>query len=205
MDALSIRCWLEMQEQLGISPCVVLSEINDRGIPAACELDLGNAVTMRALGLASGSVAACLDWNNNYGDDPGACILFHCGPVPQRMMTGRGTVADHAILANAVGAGCSWGCNTGRIAPTDFTFGSLLTRDGRLETYLGEGRFTDDPIPNEFFGCAGVARIGNLQEVLRAVGLGGYRHHVSVTPGRVLGPVREAFERYLGYTVAVPG
>ena len=43
------------------------------------------------------------------------------------------------------------------------TFGSMLTRDGRLEFYLGEGRFTDDPIPDDFFGCAGVAEIPGLQ------------------------------------------
>ena len=45
---------MEMQKQLGISPCVLLSEMNDRGIPAACEVDVGNAVTMYALSLASG-------------------------------------------------------------------------------------------------------------------------------------------------------
>ena len=61
-----------------------LSELNDRGIAAACEVDVGNAVAMRALRLASGGPAACLDWNNNYGDDDDKCILFHCGPVPQR-------------------------------------------------------------------------------------------------------------------------
>ena len=38
-----------MQQQLGISPCVLLSEMNDRGITAACEVDVGNAVTMHAL------------------------------------------------------------------------------------------------------------------------------------------------------------
>ena len=37
MDAVGIRCWLEMQTQLGISPCVLLSALNDRGVAAACE------------------------------------------------------------------------------------------------------------------------------------------------------------------------
>ena len=202
-DTLTIRCWIEMQTQLGISPCVLLSELNDRGVPTACELDIGNAVAMRALALASGDATACLDWNNNYGDDESKCILFHCGPVPQSMMAGKGRVVDHAILANAVGEGCSWGCNVGRIAGGEFTFGSMLTRDGRLEFYLGEGRFTADPVPDDFFGCAGDAEIDNLQGILQTIGLAGHRHHVSVTPGRVLAPVREAFERYLGYEVTV--
>ena len=204
MDALALRCWIELQQQLGISACVLLGELNNRGIPAACEVDVGNAVAMRALHLASGEPATCLDWNNNYGDDDDKCILFHCGPVPQALMTDRGHIADHAILANAVGEGCSYGCNVGRIAPFDFTFGSLLTEAGKLKFYLGEGKFTADPIPPDFFGCGGVAEIARLQDVLLHVGYHGYRHHVSVTPSLVQAPVREALAHYLGYDVAVP-
>ena len=204
MDAIALRCWLEMQQQLQVSPCVLLGEMNDRNVAAACEVDIGNAVAMRALALASGKPAACLDWNNNYADDPDKCILFHCGPVPASMMTEKGTVSDHHILANAVGAGAGYGCNVGRIAPGDFTLGSLVTDAGRLRFYLGNGTFTADPIPSEFFGCGGVAQIPRLQDLLLHVGYNGFRHHVSVTYGRVLEPVREAFERYLDYEVAVP-
>ena len=203
LDCLALRCWVEMQKHIGISPCVLLSDLNNPGLPAACEVDVGNAVAMRALGLASGNVAACLDWNNNYGDDPDKCILFHCGPVPQSMMTGPGRVTDHAILANAVGPGCAFGCNTGRIAPTPFTFGSLLTEEGRLKFYLGQGRFTEDPVPADFFGCAGVAEVPNLQDALQTIGYLGHRHHTSVSPGQVLEPVKDAFTRYLGYEVTV--
>ncbi|MBN2394228.1 MAG: hypothetical protein JXR84_26075 [Anaerolineae bacterium] len=159
---------------------------------------------MRALHLASGEPATCLDWNNNYADDDDKCILFHCGPVPQALMTDRGHIADHAILANAVGEGCSYGCHVGRIAPFDFTFGSLLTEAGKLHFYLGQGKFTTDPIPPEFFGCGGVAEIAHLQDVLLHVGYHGYRHHVSVTRDLVQAPLREALEHYLGYNVAVP-
>jgi len=203
LDAVAIRCWIEMQELLGISPCVLLSEMNDRGVVAACEVDVGNAVTMRALSLAAGRPATCLDWNNNYGDHPDKCILFHCGSVPQSLMVAKGQIADHAILANAVGSGCGFGCNTGRIAPTPFTYGSMLTEDGELRFYLGQGEFTDDPIPDAFFGCAGVAEIRMLQSKLQAIGYLGHRHHTSVTPGHVAEPVCEAFEKYLGYEVTM--
>lgn len=201
LNCVSLRCWIEMQQQLGVSPCVLLSEMNDRGIPTACELDTGNAVTMYALGQASNNVTTLLDWNNNYGEEEEKCILFHCGPVPQTMMTEKGQIVDHAILKNEVGEGCSYGCNAGRIAPTPFTFGSLLTEDGKLKFYLGEGRFTDNEIPSDFFGCAGVAEIPGLQKKLQKIGYMGFRHHVSVSPGSVLEPVTEALEHYLGYDV----
>ncbi len=199
LDCLALRCWIEIEKELGISPCVLLSELNDRGFVAACELDVCNAVPMYALRLASQRPATCLDWNNNYGDDPDKCILFHCGPVPQGMMTAKGQVIDHPMFAKAMGAGCGWGCNVGRIAPTPMTYASTKTTDGKLWCYLGEGEFTADKIDDDFFGCAGVAKIPNLQNALEYIGHEGYRHHVGVTAGLVAPAVREAFSNYLGY------
>jgi L-fucose isomerase-like protein len=201
LDAIAVRCWIELQKQFGISCCVLLSELNDRGVVAACEVDVGSAVAMYALHSASGDVATVLDWNNNYGDEEDKCILFHCGSAPQSMMTAKGKIIDHAILANALGPGCSWGCNVGRIKAQNFSFGNLITEDGLLKFYLGEGRFTGEPIADDFFGCAGVAEIEDLQDVLQTIGYQGHRHHVAVTPGHVLEPVYEAFDKYLGYEV----
>ncbi|MBN2452375.1 MAG: hypothetical protein JXR77_18455 [Lentisphaeria bacterium] len=203
LDALALRCWLEMEQQLCIAPCVVLGDLNNGGITAACEVDVGNAVTMHALRLASGHPTMCLDWNNNYGDDPNRCILFHCGPVAFDLMTDKGCIVDHYMLATAVGAGNSFGCNQGRIRPMPFTYGSLLTEEGRLKCYLGQAEFTRDPIPEEFFGCAGVARFDRLQDVLLHVGKHGYRHHVSAAPGHHLAAVHEALSHYLGWEVTV--
>lgn len=199
LDCMALRCWIELEKELGVSPCVLLSELNDRGIASACELDICNAVAMHGLLLASQRPATCLDWNNNYGDDPNKCILFHCGPVPQGMMVEKGQIIDHPMFAKALGAGCGWGCNVGRIAPAPITFSSAKTMDGKLSFYLGEGEFTHDPIAKEFFGCAGVARIENLQDALEYIGHEGYRHHVSVTAGHVGPAVHEAFTKYLGY------
>lgn len=201
LNAMAVRCWIELQQQLGVSPCVVMSEMIERGMMVSCEVDVGNAVTMFALSRASGNAASCLDWNNNYGDDANKCILFHCGSVPKSMMAGKGQICDHAILANVLGKGCAFGCNTGRIAPSPMTFGSMLTSDGDLKFYVGQGQVTNDPIPDDFFGCAGVVKIDRLQEALQKIGYLGHRHHTSITPGHVLEPVADAFERYLDYKV----
>ena len=207
LDAMGFRCWIELQRQLNISPCVLLSEMNDRNLPVACEVDMGNAVAMYALQRASGKATACLDWNNNYGDDPNKCILFHCGSTAQSLMKAKGHVVDHLLLQHdpEVGPNCSFGCNVGRIAAFPFAFSSMTTRNGKLEFYLGQGDFTADPVPDDFFGCAGVAEIEKLQDVLLFVGKNGHRHHVSVTPGQnLVSPITEALEYYLGYNVSLP-
>ncbi|MGN1040820.1 MAG: L-fucose/L-arabinose isomerase family protein, partial [Candidatus Fimimonas sp.] len=99
LDAITLRCWNEMETILRVCPCVLLSELNDRGIVASCEIDLCSAITMRAMNLASGKPTACLDWNNNYGDDENKVILFHCGPVAQSLMAGKGEVTEHKMFA----------------------------------------------------------------------------------------------------------
>ena len=201
LDSLALRCWIEIEKEFGVAPCVLLSEINDRGIPAACELDICNAITMYALRMASGRPTTLLDWNNNYDDDPNKCILFHCGPIPQSLMTAKGEVIDHPMFAKSIGAGCGFGPNVGRIAPNQITFASLKTQDGKIFVYMGEGEFTKDPIQEGFFGCGGVVQIDNLQQKLYNIGYNGYRHHVSVAPGHFTAALREAFTRYLDYEI----
>jgi L-fucose isomerase-like protein len=201
LDAIALRCWIELEKELGVSPCVLLSDLNDRGLAAACELDVCNAVSMLALAAASENPATCLDWNNNYGSDPDKCILFHCGPVPQSLMAAKGKIVEHPMFAKSFGAGCGWGCNAGRIAESPITFASSKTEGGELVFYLGEGRFTADPIEEGYFGCAGVAEIAGLQSKLRAIGLGGFRHHVSATVGTRAAALREAFATYLRYGI----
>lgn len=204
LDAVAIRCWDEIQLQMGISPCVAMGSLNDLGLAAACEVDLGNAVAMKALHLASYQPVGLLDWNNNYYDEDDKCILFHCGPMPASLMDGKGQVTDHLILMNSVGEGKSYGCNVGRIRPMNFTFSSLMTDEGKVKMYLGEGRFTTDPIPTNFFGVAGVAEIPNLQDVLLHIGIQGHRHHVSVTPGHLSKPLGEALGHYLDFDITYP-
>jgi L-fucose isomerase-like protein len=201
LDCMAIRCWLELEQELNVAPCLLAGLLNDDGVPCACEVDVCNAVAMHALHLASQEAATCLDWNNNYGDEEDKCILFHCGPVPQSLMTTKGKVVDHPMFAKALGPGHGWGPNVGRIRPMPMTYASCKTADGRLTFYMGEGRITDDPIQEGFFGCGGVAEIAGLQGKLQRIGYGGYRHHVSITSGLHALAVREAFTRYLGYEV----
>ena len=76
--------------------------------------------------------------------------------------------------------------------------------NGKIKCYFGKGQITNDPIAENFFGCAGVAEIDNLQDLLIYIGRNGHRHHVSIAPGDVVAPVKEALEYYLGFEVDVP-
>lgn len=200
LDAIALRCWNEMETYLRVCPCVLLSELNDRGITASCEIDMCSAITMRALSLATQGPAACLDWNNNYGDDPDKVILFHCGSTAQKLMREKGTVTSHKMFDKG-DPGCGWGTNEGRIAAFPMTFSNCKTEDGKITIYFGEGEFTGDDIEKEFFGCGGVARIDDLQNKLIRLARGGFKHHTTVANGHVKHILDEAFRYYLGYDI----
>lgn len=200
LDAITLRCWNEMETILRVCPCVLISELNDRGIVCSCEIDLTSAITMRAMQLASGKATACLDWNNNYGDDENKVILFHCGPVAQSLMAGKGTVTEHKMFAKG-DPGSGWGTNEGRIAPMDMTFSNGFTEDGKLKVYVSEAKFTDDEIEGAFFGCGGVAEIPDLQNKLIKLAKSGFKHHTTVGVGHMKYVLEEAFKTYLGYEV----
>lgn len=200
LDALTMRCWNEMETILRVCPCVLISELNDRGITCSCEIDLTSAITMRALALASEKPAACLDWNNNYGDDENKVILFHCGPVAQTLMAGKGTVTEHKMFAKG-DPGSGWGTNEGRIAAFDMTFSNGFTENGTFKVYASEARFTGEPIEKSFFGCGGVAEIPDLQNKLIRLARGGFKHHTTVGMGHMKSVLTEAFRTYLGYEV----
>ena len=199
LDALTLRCWNEMETILRVCPCVLLSELNDRGIPASCEIDMCSALTMRAMYLASEEPTAVLDWNNNYGDDENKVILFHCGPVAQSLMTAKGTVTEHKMFAKG-DPGSGWGTNEGRIRAFPTTISNCQTKDGEIIIYASEAEFTDDPIEAEYFGCAGVCEIPDLQDKLIKLARGGFKHHTSVGVGHMKEVLKEAFTTYLGYT-----
>ena len=198
LDAIALRCWNELETYMRVCPCVLLSELNDRGIVASCEIDMCSAITMRAMNLASEKPTAVLDWNNNYGDEENKVVLFHCGPVAQSLMAGKGQVTEHKMFAKS-DPGSGWGTNEGRIKPMDITITNCQTKDGRIVVYASDAKMTDDVIEDGYFGCAGVAEITDLQNKLIKLARGGFKHHTSICEGHYKEVLKEAFTNYLGY------
>jgi len=203
LQAVAIRCWDELEKTWGIAPCLILGELNERGIAAACELDVNNAVMMRALYLAADCPVMLLDVNNNFGDSSDRCILFHCGPVPQALMQERGHIEEHLMFRKSFGEGSGVGINKGKIITGDVTVGSFKTEDGALCSFVTEGELTDDSVGEGFFGCGTVFKNGNIEAMLHYMCENGYRHHVAITKGRWAPAVREAFTKYLHYQIDV--
>jgi len=72
------------------------------------------------------------------------------------------------------------------------SFARFSTDDtsGKMRGYVGEGRFTDDPLNT--FGGAGVVEIPHLQRLLRFICERGFEHHVAANLSTVASAVQEA-------------
>ena len=201
LHAIAIRCWDELQKTYGIAPCLILGELNERGIAAACELDITNAVMMRALYLAAECPVMLLDVNNNYGTEETKVVFFHCGPVPASLLEGKGKIEEHLMFKKSFGEGTGVGINKAQIISGDVTVGSFKTEGGELCAFVTEGKLTKDPLPKEFFGCGTVFEKKNAKEMLEYMATNGFRHHVAITKGNHSEAVREAFTKYLNYKI----
>ena len=205
LDSVAVRCWDEFQTEWGISPCVVMSLLNDRGFPAACETDVDNAVMMKALALAAGDgePVAVFDVNNNYRNARDKAILFHCSAVPKGMLVQKGLMDNHPILGKSMGPDTSVGVYNGKMKPGAITVASLRTEDGKLRGFVTEGEVTALDPGKGFFGTGFVFRKadGDMNGLFNYMAENGYRHHVAFAYGKNADVVREALVKYLDYEI----
>src|SRR5580700_3175716 len=196
----AVQCWTAIEEYFGVVPCTVMSMMSNDLFPSACEVDICGVVGMYALQLASGTPSALLDWNNNYGEDPDKAVCFHCSNLPKHFFANV-RMDFQEIIAGTVGRDNTYGTCVGRVksGPMSFARFSTNDREGKICGYLGEGEFTNDSL--DTFGGAGVARIPNLQKLLRYICERGFEHHVAANLSSVAPAVHEAATRYLGWSV----
>src|SRR6201987_2858549 len=194
----AVQCCTSIEENLGVVPCTVMSMMSNSLLSSACEGDICGVLGMHALRLASGTPSALLDWNNNYGSDPNKAVCFHCSNLPKHFF--RSVKMDfQEIIASTVGKENTFGTCVGIIKPEKMSFARFSTDDteGKMRGYVGEGRFTDDPLNP--FGGAGLAENPKMQKLLHFICANGFEHHVAANLSTVAAAVHEATTRYLGW------
>jgi L-fucose isomerase-like protein len=196
----SIQCWTAMEEFFGVVPCTLMSMMSNNLLPSACETDMTGMVGMYVLQLASGTPSAIVDWNNNYGDDPDKCVIFHCSNLPKHFFEDF-KMDFQEIIAGSVGKANTYGTVVGKLKSGPITFCRVSTDDlkGGIRAYTGEGETTDDRPAS--FGGYGVLKVPGLQTLLQYICKNGYEHHVAVNRSRYARGVTEALGNYRRWDV----
>jgi L-fucose isomerase-like protein len=200
LDATAIQCWHSLQESFGVNVCTLMSIMSSKMMPSACETDITGLASMYALQLAAGEPTAIVDLNNNYGDDPDKCVLFHCGNWPLNFYTDA-EMRTAEVLGTTLGADNVWGAINGRAPASPLTIARISTDDvnGKCKAYVAEGRFVDDPL--DTFGSRAVVEIPDLQRLLKYICANGFEHHCAMSAARTGGAVVEALRTYLKWEV----
>lgn len=200
LSASAIQCWTALEEFYGVVPCCLMSMMSNNLLPSACETDIAGLVGMYLLQAASGQPAALLDWNNNFDGEANKGVVFHCSNLPKAFF-GDQKMDYQEIIAGTVGKENTYGTIVGRISPGPFTYCRVSTDDlsGRMASYVGEGRFTNDKL--DTFGGYGVIEVPNFQKLLQFICRNGYEHHVAATKAPVAEAIEDALRTYLGWDV----
>ena len=85
--ALACDCWHTIRDAFGVGVCFILGDLNDRGLPSACELDIHAAIaSLMAVG-ATGNRAASFvaDLTIRHPEDDNCELLWHCGPFAKQL------------------------------------------------------------------------------------------------------------------------
>jgi L-fucose isomerase-like protein len=198
IDATAIQCWDSLQRNYRVNVCTLMSMMSEKLMPSACEVDITGTLSMYALSLASGKPAALVDWNNNYGNDPDKCVLFHCGNWATSFFDDV-KMANAEILATTLGTENTYGTVAGRTPAGPFGYARITTDDkaGRIRAYVGNGEFVDDELAT--FGSRAVVRVPTLQSLLHYICKNGFEHHAAMTQAHAADVLAEAFETYFGW------
>jgi L-fucose isomerase-like protein len=196
----SVQCWTAMEEFFGVVPCTLMSMMSNNLLPSACETDMTGMIGMYVLQLASGTPSAIVDWNNNFGDDPDKCVIFHCSNLPKHFFEDF-KMDFQEIIAGSVGKENTFGTVVGKLKTGPITFCRVSTDDlkGGMRAYVGEGETTDDRPAS--FGGYGVLKVPRLQDLLQYICKNGYEHHVAVNFSRYGAAIAEALGNYKQWDV----
>jgi L-fucose isomerase-like protein len=191
LKAVAIKCWPEMPEVLGTSPCYALSRLEDEGICTTCESDTLSATTQLALRSLSGAATFVGD-TAGYNKDTNVLHLWHTGAAAM-CLAGTCPVVEHTCL-DMPGI-----VVTSVLKEGDLTL-AKLTRplDGRFSLFVGRGKGVpgpDGPGTNAYIQTE--APIEDMFDVLISRGV---EHHITLTYADVDEELR-FLARFLGIDV----
>jgi L-fucose isomerase-like protein len=204
IQATALQCWNSLQTNYGVNVCTLMSMMSESLMPSACEVDITGVVSMYGLQLATGTPSALVDWNNNYGNDPDKCVLFHCGNWA-KSFTPDARMEYANILATTLGKENTYGAINGRTTSGPMSFARVTTDDqlGMIRAYVGEGEFTDDVL--DTFGSRAVIKVPQLQDLLKYIVKNGFEHHVAMSGSPSAQILSEALGTYMGWEVYTHG
>jgi len=185
LDALAVQCWTAMQEIYGISSCLAMGRLTQKGIMTACEVDIHGALTMLVQYMASleETVPHFIDWTIQHQSKPNVFLAWHCGNAPLSLKAPDSEICInyHSILSKAVGEENSGGTAEFQLKPGIVTISRIVEYDGIFKMFITTGKII--PSTDTLRGSWSWVEVEDLELVYRTLVQEGFTHHASLIHG----------------------
>lgn len=192
--ALTVRCWPEVLRALGVMVCFGLGQMNEWGVPTACETDINGLLSMAMLNGAALGENKAFFADNTITLEDGRILIWHCGPFCRSTWRegGEPKLRTGWILPDP-GAGY---IHTACLALGDTVTLCRLSTNmwGEMRVYTHEAKVVDGP---DTRGTYLYIDTGDWPKYEQELMNAGVVHHWAVIKGEYMHAVAEA-ARWLG-------
>jgi len=182
---LGIQCWTAMQQQIGVSPCLAMGRLTDRGIMCACEVDVHGVLTMAMQYnlCAKKEVPHFIDWTIAHQEKKDTFFAWHCGNAPVSLCR-QGTkplIESHSVLGQMLGKEKSGGTAEFELKDGQVTICRLAEVGGQFKMLVTSGKTVGDR--RKLRGSWKWVKVDNLELLYRTIIEQGFIHHASMIFG----------------------
>ena len=187
-SAVAIQCWTQMQELLGIMPCVANAILTDEGLPVTCETDIHGAVSAILLqeAVRRRSAVFFADLTIRHPENDNAELLWHCGNFPLSLIAEdqKASLGRHFVMPSHCPGTGEFPLKHGHITVCRFD-----GDHGEYSLFMGEGKAVDGPKTK---GTYVWFQVRDWPMWERKLVMGPYVHHCAGTYGQVAHILYEA-------------
>ena len=202
LKAMGLQCWTTIQEDYGVTPCLAMGRLTERGIMTACEVDIYGALTMLAQYEATrrATVPHFIDWTIQHQDEENVFLAWHCGNAPMCLAAPgcRAHVRVHSILGGQFEGEAGQGTGEFPLRPGTVTLSRLQEYDNQFKMLITKGEIIPDD--RSLRGSWSWVRVRDLDLLYRTLVEEGFVHHASMIHGDVT-DVLAQFCQFVGIEV----
>jgi len=182
LSGFGVQCWTAIQEEIGISPCLSMGRMTDKGIMCACEVDILGAITMVIQHnlTMNKDVPHFIDWTIQNQEDENTFLAWHCGNAPVSLKCGSciPEIKSHSILGQQIGYDKSFGTAEFQLKEGNVTINRLVEINGIFKMLSVKG----DTVPDNrnLRGSWKWVKVKDLKKLYRTIIESGFTHHASM-------------------------
>jgi len=197
LSSLALSCWPDIPSILGVSPCIVVSRLTERGVPVACEADIHGALTMLAQYLMSfgNDVPHFVDWTIQNQVEENLFLSWHCGNAPMCLAENGEKIAvkKNNVSSVAYGKENTEGTVEFQLKSGKVSLNRLVEYNGKFKMLITNGTVENKSM--KLRGSWSWVRVNDLQKLYKKLVVEGFVHHVSMVYKNYSEPMIDFCER----------